>query len=456
MSRLDLPIISLFSGALGLDLGLERAGFRVRVAVENNKYAAQTIRLNRPNLPVIERKIEDVPTKELLKAARQKPGGSFVLTGGPSCQSFSTAGKRGSVADPRGGLFYEFLRIVREARPRFFVMENVRGVLSAAMKHRPLDQRGPGFPPLSPEEELGSALMHILAELRALDYYVIFDLLNTADYGVPQTRERVVFIGSRDGEPISMPEATHTSNPTDGKHAWVTLRQALVGLHDEQPVYSELSDTNKKYLKQGPEGGNWRDMPADIQAEALGGAYVSWGGRGGFFRRLGWDRPAPAITTAPDGKATMMCHPTELRPLSVSECARLQQFPDEWQFDGGITNRYIQIGNAVPVGLGQAIGKAVREAARKGRKQKDESLKGVVACTNGALVRRIAKRPRTMLNPPRMREIKNAEAVTEWFNGRSRYRVEILTYLTKANGHTEEQASFIDLTPEKHEQPVMG
>src|SRR5690606_24684393 len=121
----------------------------------------------------IEKRIEEVPTKEILRKAGLKRGEATVVTGGPSCQSFSTAGNRGSVSDPRGGMFREFLRVVREARPRFFVMENVRGVLSAAVKHRPLNKRGPGFPPLSEEEELGSALKLILDELRSLGYYVV-------------------------------------------------------------------------------------------------------------------------------------------------------------------------------------------------------------------------------------------------------------------------------------------
>jgi DNA (cytosine-5)-methyltransferase 1 len=125
-------VISLFSGALGLDLGLERAGFEVRVAVEANRFAAETIRCNRPDLPVIQKKIESVTAGEILRWAGLRVGEAALLTGGPSCQSFSTAGQRGSLSDPRGSMFRQFLRVVREARPRFFIMENVCGVLSAA------------------------------------------------------------------------------------------------------------------------------------------------------------------------------------------------------------------------------------------------------------------------------------------------------------------------------------
>src|SRR5689334_10327475 len=157
-SRPDLPVISLFSGAMGLDLGLEEAGLRVAVAVECNPTAVATIRANRPGLPVIDRKIEDVTTAEILEAAGLKKEEAFAVVGGPSCQAFSTAGQRSSLSDPRGTLFQHFARVVKEAQPHFFAMENVRGLLSAAVKHRSLKERGPGYPTLEPDEELGSAL----------------------------------------------------------------------------------------------------------------------------------------------------------------------------------------------------------------------------------------------------------------------------------------------------------
>src|SRR5439155_14404497 len=110
-----------------------------------------------------------------------------------------------------------------------------KGVLSAAIKHRHLKDRGPSHPPLQPDEELGSAFRLILKELRATGYYVVFDLLNAADYGVPQTRERVIFIGSRDGEPVAMPQPTHARDGAGGLLPWVTLRKALRGLKDPEP-----------------------------------------------------------------------------------------------------------------------------------------------------------------------------------------------------------------------------
>ncbi len=409
MPRRPLPIISLFSGALGLDLGLERAGFRVRVAVERNRFAAETIRRNRPDICVIEKPLQEVSTTQILRAARLEKGEPVVITGGPSCQTFSTAGQRGSVADPRGSMFKEFLRVIRQAQPRFFVMENVRGVLSAAVRHRPLDQRGPGYPPLAREEQLGSAFDRLSRELSRTGYYTAFDLLNAADFGVPQLRERVVFIGSRDCELAVLPVPTHSSKRAKGKKLWVSLRRAIEGL-EREPEYRLFAPSKARFLELVPEGGNWRNLPKDLQEEALGAAYKSWGGRSGFCRRLAWDRPSPALTSRPDSKATMFCHPAETRPLSVREFARLQQFPDNWEFAGGAPQQYLQVGNAVPVGLGEAIGAAIRRTMRS---RKRASGPGV-QCENEELVARLEKRRRTVLNPDRMRKVKGLMAAREW------------------------------------------
>src|SRR5262249_47903025 len=152
--------------------------------------------------PLIDRPIEGVSTEQILEAAGLDIGEALVVSAGPSCQTFSTAGRRQSVAEPRGTLFRHFLRVVTEAKPRFFVMENVRGILSSAVVHRPLAERGAGLPPLAPDEQYGSAFALILAELRATGYSVFFDLMNAADYGVPQRRERLVFVASRDGQRV--------------------------------------------------------------------------------------------------------------------------------------------------------------------------------------------------------------------------------------------------------------
>jgi len=279
-------VISLFSGAMGLDLGLEAAGFRTVVAVEINKFAVQTMQENKPDLPVIHRGIEDVSTNEILEKAGLKVGQATLVVGGPCCQSFSTAGKRQSISDERrGSLFKHFTRVVAEAQPRFFIMENVKGILSAAVKHRPLKQRGAGFPPLSSDEELGSALKVICAELDKLGYHTIYKLINCADYGVPQKRNRVLFIGSRDGEDITFPQTTHSKDGGDGNQ-WVTLREALSPLKDVSHDYIPFADERAKFLKLIKEGQHWTSLPKRMHRAALGGAFDSWGGRSGYCRRL--------------------------------------------------------------------------------------------------------------------------------------------------------------------------
>jgi DNA (cytosine-5)-methyltransferase 1 len=407
-----MSVISLFSGAMGLDLGLEAAGFDVKAAVEVNKWAAATIERHRSEhgLTLFRDRVEDVTTDQLLEAAGAKRGEVALVSGGPSCQTFSTAGHRRSLGDDRGWLFKHFTRVVREAQPRFFVMENVRGILSAAVQHRPLAERGPGFPTLTAEEQHGSAFRLILEELRGLGYYVVFGLVDAADYGAAQHRQRLVFLGSRDGEDVRIPEPTHgprTASP------YRTLRDALKGLDDSDPVLRPLPPEWARFLKRVPEGGNWRDLSPKMQREALGAAYVSWGGRSGFFRRVAWDRPTPAVTTNPAAKATMLAHPSELRTLSVRELARLQGFSDDWTFAGGVHPQFSQVGNAVPLPLGEAVGN-VFSSLMAGESTADTTRCGIVACADVKLVERFNARPRTVLNPQRMRGDATLASARKW------------------------------------------
>ncbi|AFY90779.1 DNA cytosine methyltransferase [Chroococcidiopsis thermalis] len=357
--------ISLFTGAGGLDIGMEQAGFHTVSIVEKDSDSAKTIALNRPYLKnAVARDIQQIKASDLLEEGgcaidlgrSLRPGEIDLVTGGPPCQPFSTAGKRGSVIDPRGSLFMDFIRIVEQLQPRFFVMENVRGLLSAPIRHRPHLQRGMGYPPLEQDEMQGSALQVVLAEMKSLGYQVVYNLLEAADYGVPQNRERVIFIGSRESEAVTFPLPTH-SNSGISLPKWHTLQDALINLNDPQPEYTPYSNSRLKYLKLLKGGQNWRNLPDELKKEAMGGAYNSGGGKVGFYRRLSWNKPSPTVTTSPYQKATDMCHPEELRPLSVRECAKIQTFPDDWIFYGSTASKYRQIGNAVPILLAQAIGK---------------------------------------------------------------------------------------------------
>ena len=357
--------ISLFTGAYGLDLGLEQAGFHTITVVEKDRDAVKTIAINRPFLQesAIPREIQNVTSQQLLEEGGRvlnlgralQPQEVDLVTGGPPCQPFSTAGKRGSVIDPRGSLFMDFIRIVKEVQPRFFLMENVKGLLSAPLRHRPINQRGKDYPPLEPDEIPGAALKVVLSEMQAIEYNVVYNLLEAADYGVPQNRERVIFIGSRDGETATFPIPKYCKNGQT-LPKWRTLKDALTGLVDAEPEFMSYSENRLKYLKLLKAGQNWRHLPEELKKEAMGGAYNSGGGKVGFYRRLSWDKPSPTITTSPHQKATDMCHPVELRCLTVRESARIQTFPDDWIFHGSVSSKYKQIGNAVPVLLAKELG----------------------------------------------------------------------------------------------------
>ena len=432
-AKTETSVVSLFSGAMGLDLGLERAGFRTAVAVESDSDAVATIRANRPDVPVIDRRIEDVSTEEILEAAELEAGDVTVLAGGPACQSFSTAGNRGSLNGPLGSLFFEFARVLIDIKPAFFVMENVGGLLSAALEHRPLNKRGSGHPPLRPEEELGSAFRLVAKRLSEIGYHVVFDVLNAADFGVAQSRQRLILIGSRDGVPIAMPIPSHGYEGHGYLPRWRILTDALEGLMEHEPEFVSFVPSRRKYFKYVPAGGNWRDLPESLRAQALGRAYESWGGRSGFFRRLSWDRPSPTLNTSPDYKATALCHPDELRPLSVGEYARLQGFPDDWQFCGSTRSKYRQIGNAVPVQMAKALGQAIHDAM--GRRSMGK-LRGGVVCHNLDLLDRLSVRPRTLLNPPRMRKIPDPDTSSEWAKDRRVLRSDAKEYAPAYLAHS--------------------
>lgn len=347
---------------MGLDIGLEQAGFQTRVAVEIDPKARETIIFNTKRLgqPVeVFGDITQLSAEQILESCGLAVGEIGLVSGGPPCQPFSTAGKRGTLNDPRGSLFRDYLRLVKDLQPRFFVMENVRGLISAPIRHRPHNERS-DVRPLEPDEMAGSAFRVILQEFSNIGYTFVYGLLNAANYGVPQMRERVIILGSRDHEPIALPESTHSET---GRNLpkWRTLRDALEGLFDPNPQYQAYAESRLRFLRLVPEGGNWRSLPPELRKEAMGGAFESGGGKVGFYRRLAWDKPSPTVTTSPAQKATDMCHPVELRPISVREAARIQGFPDDWIFKGTIADQYRQIGNAVPVGLGYAIGRALRE-----------------------------------------------------------------------------------------------
>ncbi len=333
-------VLSFFSGAMGLDIGLLEAGLDVVLGQELDVRAIETIRLNGHRVaPGDLRKLlqADPSLTSLLQEARIEDA-LFAVVGGPPCQPFSTAGRRLGVADERGLLIFDYIDAVNRLRPRFAILENVKGLLSSRGRSNE------------------SLLDEVLSHFAAIGYGTSWGLVDAVNYGAPQFRERLVVIASRDGEQTFVPSPTHFQRHQDPAMRWRTLGDALDGLDEDEPEYVQFSPRIREVLDLVPEGGNWRSLPADVAEEAMGGAWKSGGGKVGFFRRLSFAEPSPTLVTSPIQKATMLAHPTESRPLSVREYARIQGFPDDWEFAGTTADKYKQIGNAVPVALGRALG----------------------------------------------------------------------------------------------------
>ena len=356
----DLTCLSFFSGCLGLDLGLEKVGIHQLLASEIDKSAVKTIHANRPELPVIG-DLMDYSTADIRKSAgigkTHKP---TLIVGGPPCQAFSTAGKRQAFNDPRGNVFLRYVQLIDELSPEFAVIENVRGLLSASLTHRPLSERGKNAEPLREEELPGSALNQVIGMLRSYGYGVSFNLYNSANFGVPQVRERVVLIASRDGHKVPYLTPTHSNIEEYGLPEWLTFSEAVKGLRERDMHGLNFSKERLKYFEYLGPGQYWKDLPTEkLRKEAMGASYFSGGGKTGFFRRLAWNAPSPTLVTHPAMPATELCHPTKNRPLTVEEYKRIQQFPDDWILEGSTINQYKQVGNAVPIGLGKAVGTAI-------------------------------------------------------------------------------------------------
>lgn len=369
-----LKAISLFSGAMGLDLGLESNGVPVVLCLERDKHCCSTIRHNRPDISLVEDDVSKVSGAQLLGLSGLDSSG-VVLAGGPPCQSFSSAGNRAALNDPRGNLIFEYFRLVREVRPAAFVFENVAHLLTAALRHRPIEKR-PGkrwnlasynvsngseegdHPPLSEDELSGSAFRYLLKEIGELGYSIRFGVMNAADYGAAQKRIRLVILGFRERTACALPDPTHGPFSATGRpHR--TLRDAIEDLEESPGEHSVYTERIASFFRKIPEGGNWRDLSEEDRKDVMGASYHAGGGKTGFMRRLRWDEPCPTLTTKANRKGTALCHPSKIRPLSVDEYARVQGFPDEWLFDGAMNQKYKQIGNAVPVALGGAVGAAV-------------------------------------------------------------------------------------------------
>lgn len=356
-----ITCLSFFSGAMGLDLGLEKAGIETQLACEVNKASRLTIEENKPEIALIG-DIRDYSSREILDASGLNTREVDLMVGGPPCQAFSSAGKRQGFNDERGNVFLTFIDRILEIRPKFAVIENVRGLLSASLKHTPHEDRIKKDYISSSDETRGSALFNILERLKVGGYKISFNLYNSANFGAPQKRERVIIICSRDSEPLPFLNPTHSENGNFGLAKWRTLRDVIEDLNDIQHEYVTFPEKRLKFYRLLKEGENWRNLSIMLQKQALGKSFYSGGGKTGFYRRLSWDKPSPTLVTHPAMPATDLCHPEKLRPLSTQEYKRIQEFPDSWKIMGKKLDVYKQIGNAVPVSLGKAVGTLITGA----------------------------------------------------------------------------------------------
>jgi DNA (cytosine-5)-methyltransferase 1 len=349
--------LSFFSGAMGLDQGIEKAGFDVRLACEIDKFCRQTIALNKPNAALLT-DINEYSSSDIRQASGLSGDDDIdLIMGGPPCQAFSTAGKRKGFNDDRGNVFLKYLELCLELKPKYFVIENVRGLLSCPMDHRPHDQRGPEFPDLKADELKGGALNFIINRLESSGYGFSFNLYNSANFGTPQIRERVIIICSRDGKKPPFLIPTHSEDGSFGLPKWRTLKSCIKNI--ESHNHLNFPEKRLQYYRLLKPGQNWKDLPIELQKEAMGKSFYSGGGKTGFLRRLAWGKPSPTLVTHPAMPATDLAHPTEDRPISIEEYKRIQEFPDNWELAGPIIQQYKQVGNAVPLGMGLALGQLI-------------------------------------------------------------------------------------------------
>ncbi len=330
-----LKSIELFAGAGGMAIGMEKAGFEHILLNEFDKNACSTLRHNKPKWNVIEKDIHELNFTEY-------KGKVDFISGGFPCQSFSHSGKRLGLQDTRGTLFYEFARAIRETETTCFLAENVKGLLT---------------------HDNGNTLEVIINVFSDLGYHVFKPvLLNANKYDVAQKRERLFIFGVKKelSDKFNFIAPPEKNSPTlkDIFQEGYFYKTNISSLKSIGGVYSKEKQTLFEMI---PPGKNWKHLPLEIQKKYLGKMFESEGGKTGILKRLSYDEPSVTILTNPSQKQTERCHPEHCRPLNIRESARIQSFPDDWEFCGSIASQYKQIGNAVPVMLAYNVGKMIHE-----------------------------------------------------------------------------------------------
>lgn len=362
-----LTAIDLFCGAGGLSEGFRQAGFSVLAGNDFFESAGETFKATHPKAKFFGGPIQNISAEKLLIETGLQRGELTCLVGGPPCQAFSVYNHQRGMHDARASLFHEYLRMVEGLHPQWVVMENVTGMLSAGD---------------------GEAARTILSSLQELGYIVEWRVLKAEEYGVPQERRRIVFLGNRIGAPIVWPQPTHG----EGLSPYVTVWDAIGDLprleNGEVPIgpvryrtapassyqqqlrgnavkvanhqASKLAPINQQRMQHIPEGGSWRDIPHELLPAGMKKARRCDHTK--RYGRLRKDGLSSTVLTKCDIHWGAYIHPDQNRSLTVREAARLQSFPDWFEFAGPRTEQYIQVGNAVPPLLGRKIAEAVLEA----------------------------------------------------------------------------------------------
>jgi len=326
----EYAVLELFAGAGGLAIGMEKAGLKCAALNEIDKWACQTLRDNRPHWNVLEGDVRNLDFQEYKNKID-------VVTGGFPCQAFSYAGKKLGLQDARGTLFYEFARVVQEVNPAICIGENVRGLLN---------------------HDNGRTLEGMISILDEIGYKVMpAQVLKAINYNVPQKRERLILVGVR--KDIDLEFEYPKPYPKIYNLEDALKKGELFETNVPKSKGASYPDHKKNVLDLVPPKGYWRDLPLDIQKEYMQKSFYLGGGKTGMARRIGWDEPCLTLTCSPAQKQTERCHPDETRPFTVREYARIQTFPDDWQFAGSVSQQYKQIGNAVPVNLAKEIGYSI-------------------------------------------------------------------------------------------------
>lgn len=315
--------IEVCAGGGGLSSGLIKSGFIPILLNDNNNDCCKTLKKNHPDANIIYDSMDKIDYSKYI-------GKVDLLTGGVPCQSFSQAGLRKGLEDPRGDLMLKFINILDLVKPKIFMIENVKGLLT---------------------HDKGETIKKIIQVLDKNNLYnITYKCLNSYNYDVPQKRERVFIVGvlkTLNRSFIFPPESINKK----------VLKDVLYDVPVSNVLkYSLLKENLFKII---PQGGCWINLPENLQREYLGNSFNSGGGKRGILYRLSMEKPSLTLLCTPSQKQTERCHPLEERPLTIREYARIQTFDDNYEFIGSVNSQYKQIGNAVPVQLAIHMGKAL-------------------------------------------------------------------------------------------------